>query len=98
MKEKKDPTTLEAFFSLVLLLFLLCNPCFPFAYKRGSRAPLSGGEKTQEHDMSTQLGGKRALSTRSLIPQRLGILSLCRLFVTPTANQVSVTRATADWT
>ena len=38
MKEKKDPAILEAFFSLVLLLFLLCNPRFPFAYKRRSRA------------------------------------------------------------
>ena len=36
MKEK-DPTILEAFFSLVLLLFLRCNPCFHLAYKRGSR-------------------------------------------------------------
>jgi len=34
MKEKKDMATMEAFFSLVLLLFLLCNPRFPFAYKR----------------------------------------------------------------
>ena len=42
MKEKKDPVTLEAF-SLVLLLFLLCNLCFPFAYKRGSRAPHERG-------------------------------------------------------
>ena len=42
MKEKKDPTILEAFFSLVLLLFLLCNPLFPFVYKKGSRAPLPG--------------------------------------------------------
>ena len=39
MKEK-DSVTLEAFFSLVLLLFLLYNPRFPFVYKRGSKAPL----------------------------------------------------------
>ena len=44
MKEKKDPATLKAFFSLVLLLFLLCNPRFPFAYKRGSRAPHERGD------------------------------------------------------
>ena len=43
MNEKKDPTTMEAFFSLVLLIFLLCNPRFPFAYKRESRAPHEGG-------------------------------------------------------
>ena len=78
MKEKKDPATLEAFFSLVLLLFLLCNPCFPFAYKRESRAPHEGGVqictrpnheiKAQEHDTSTRLSNKRALSTRSFLP------------------------------
>ena len=44
MKEKKAPATLKAFFSLVLLIFLLCNPRFPFAYKRGSRAPHEKGE------------------------------------------------------
>ena len=44
MKEKKDPATLEAFFSLVLLLFFLYNPRFPFAYKRGSRAPYERGD------------------------------------------------------
>ena len=47
MKEKKDPAILEVFFfSLVLLLFVLCNPRFPFAYKRGSRAPLLGDRTT----------------------------------------------------
>ena len=30
--------------SLVLLLFLLCNMRFPFAYKRGSRAPHEKGD------------------------------------------------------
>ena len=44
MKEKKDPTILEAFFSLVLLIFLHCNPWFSFAYKKKSRAPLGGGD------------------------------------------------------
>ena len=43
MKEKKDPAILEAFFSLVLLIFLLCNPRFSFAYKRGSKTPHEGG-------------------------------------------------------
>ena len=72
MKEKKDPATLEAIFSLVLLIFLLYNSRFHFAYKRGSRVShekgRSGGIWTQEHDMSTRLSGKRALCTRSLIP------------------------------
>jgi len=43
MKEKKDPAILEAFFSLVFLLFLRCNPRFPFAYKRRSRVPHAKG-------------------------------------------------------
>ena len=42
MKEKKDPAILEAFLSLVLLLFLRYNPRFPLAYKRESRAPHEG--------------------------------------------------------
>ena len=33
------PVNLEAFLSLILLLFLHCDPCFPLAYKRESRAP-----------------------------------------------------------
>ena len=62
MKRKKDPTILKTFFSLVRLLFLRCNPCFLFAYKRGSRAPHEGPPihtrlnheiETQEQDMST---------------------------------------------
>ena len=64
MKKKKDSTILETFFSLVLLLFLRCNPRFPFAYKRGSSAPHEEGIETQEHHTSTWLSDKRALSTR----------------------------------
>ena len=48
MKEKKDPVTLEAFFSLVLLLFLHCNPRFPVAYKRRSRVLHEGGTDPHE--------------------------------------------------
>ena len=70
MKEKKDPATLEAFFSLVLLIFLLCNPRFPFAYKRGTRPPYRGSNnklETLEHDTSTQLTAAIELpSTRDL--------------------------------
>ena len=43
MKENKDPVILEAFLSLVLLLFLSYNPCFPLAYKRESKAPHERG-------------------------------------------------------
>ena len=42
MKEKKDPTILEAFLSLVLLLFFHYNPRFSLAYKRENRAPYEG--------------------------------------------------------
>ena len=44
MKRKKDLVILEAFFSLWFFSFFLrCNPRFPFAYKRESRAPLPWG-------------------------------------------------------
>ena len=89
MKEKKDPATLKAFFSLsILLVFLLYNPRFLFAYKRGSRAPMKRGDRTtrarHEHTIERQ-------ATVHSFHQRVGILSLSRLFVTPTTNQVSVT-------
>ena len=45
MKENKNPAILEAFLSLILLLFLCYNPHFPLAYKRESRVPLEGDPK-----------------------------------------------------
>ena len=72
MKEKKDQVTLEAFFSLVLLNFLLCNPRFPLAYKRGSRAPHERGDldsrAQHEHTAEQQLSSKHPFtpSTRDL--------------------------------
>ena len=57
MKEKKDTTILEAFLSLVLLIFLRYNPRFPLAYKRGSRAPHEGeGDRheTEPRDKNTR--------------------------------------------
>ena len=93
MKEKKDLATLEAFFSLVLLLLLLCNPRIPLAYKRGSKAPLPRGIKTQEHDTSTRLSGKRALSTRSLLPPEtwdpLPLSFVCNPYCKPSAGNTS---------
>ena len=44
MKEKKDPAVLVAFLSLILLLFLRCNPRFPLAYKRESRTLINASE------------------------------------------------------
>ena len=73
MKKKKDPATLEAFFSLslVLLLFLLCNPRFPFAYKRGSRAPHERGDQNigarHEHTAERQVSSQHPFTpTRDL--------------------------------
>ena len=68
MKEK-DPAILKAFLSLVLLLFLRCNPRFLLAYKKESRTSHEGdrARSAQEHDTSTRLSSDRALSTRSLL-------------------------------
>ena len=79
MKEK-DLAILEAFLSLILFLFLRCNPRFPLAYKSESRAPHERDESieirtrseyeinTQEHDTNTGLSSDRALSIYSLLP------------------------------
>ena len=97
MKEKKDPATLEAFFSLslslIFLLFLRCNPRFPLAYKRESRAPHKMGDRDtrarHEHTAERQASSQHPFtpSIRDLGSSP----SLSRLFVTPTANQVPVT-------
>ena len=98
MKEKKDPTTLEAFFSLWFFSFSSSiTRAFPSPIKGEAGRPMKGEIETQEHDTSTWLSGKRALSTRSLLPPETWD-PLSRLFVTPTANQVSVTRAAMNWT
>ena len=95
MKEKKDPATLEAFFSLSFFyFFLVCNPRFPFAYKRGSRAPLLGGiKKTQKHDTSTWLSSNRALSTYSLLPPEtwdpFTLSPVCKPSCKPSAGNTS---------
>jgi len=44
MKEKKDPATLEAFFSLVLLIFLLGNRAFPSPLKGEAGRPMKRGD------------------------------------------------------
>ena len=72
MKEKKDPVILEAFFSLVLLLFLRGNPRFPFVYKRGSKAPYERGDldtrARHEHTAERQASSQHPFtpSTRDL--------------------------------
>ena len=43
MKDEKDPEILKGILSLARSSpFLRCNPCFPLAYKRESRAPQEG--------------------------------------------------------
>ena len=49
MKEKKNPAILDAFLSLILLLFLRYNPRFPLAYQRESRVPHEGDPKLIDH-------------------------------------------------
>ena len=97
MKEKKDPAILEAFLSLVLLLFLCYNPRFPLAYKRESRAPHEGDPgpidpsrfDIDPHKSTTRTHNRAAIKlsvpTHSF-HQRLGIIFLSRSFVTPTTN------------
>ena len=93
--KKKDLAILEAFFSLslVLLLFLRYNPCFPFAYKRGSRMPHEGGILIQEHDTSTRLSDKRALSTHSFLPPEtwdpFPLSPVCNPYYKPSAGTTS---------
>jgi len=68
MKEKKDPVILKAFLSLVLLLFLHCNPRFPLAYKRESRTPHEGDldpHKTKPRDKNTRAQHKHMAERRS---------------------------------
>ena len=69
MKEKEDLTILEAFFSLWFFSFSSSiTRAFPSPIKGEAGRPMKGEIKTQEHDMSTRLSGKRALSTCSLLP------------------------------
>ena len=95
MKEKKDPAILEAFFCLILLIFLRYNPRFPFAYKREA-APLPGTNheiNTQKHDTNTRLRGDRALSTRSLLPSdtwdHFPLSHVCNSYCKPSAGNTS---------
>ena len=59
MKEKKDPATLEAFFSLSFFSFSSYVTCaFPLPIKGDAGRPMKEGILTQEHDTSTRLSGK----------------------------------------
>ena len=75
---------------LISLFSLRCNPCFPLAYKRESRASHEGDSnpsnpkpiKTHKHPAEK----RRALGTRSLLSPVTWDLSLSQLFITPTMN------------
>ena len=68
MKEKKDPASLETFFSLSFFFFSSSvTRAFYSPIKGDTGRPTKGGILTQEHDTSTRLSGKRALSIRSLL-------------------------------
>ena len=97
MKEKKDSAILEAFLSLILLLFLRYNPRFPLTYKRKSREPHEGDPEpidpsrsdTDPHKSTTRTHSRAAIELSApthSFHQRLGIISLSRPFVTPTIN------------
>ena len=59
MKEKKDPTILEAFFSLSFFSFSsIVTHAFPCPIKEEVGHPMKGPNheiKTQEHDTNTRL-------------------------------------------
>ena len=58
-----DPGSL--LLSLVLLIFLLYNPRFPFAYKRGSRAPHAGWLISTRKDLDTRARHEHTAEQRS---------------------------------
>ena len=73
MKEKKDPMILEAFFSLSFFSFFSSvTHAFPSPIKGKAGRPYQEIRthkiETQEHDTSTRLSSKRALSTHSPLP------------------------------
>ena len=94
MKEKKDPATLEAFFSL--LFFYLSSSvtrAFPSPIKGEAGRPMMGRWGQKEHGMSTRLSGKRALSTRSLLPSEtwdpFPLSLVCNLYCKTSAGNTS---------
>ena len=90
MKENKNPAILEAFLSLVLLIFLCCNQRFPLANKRKSRAPHEGDPEPIDpsrsdidpHKSTTRTHNRAAIELSApthSFHQRLRIISLSRL-------------------
>ena len=96
MKEKKDPMTLETFY-LSLLFFSFSSTithAFPLLIKGEAGCPMKGGKiGIQEHDMSTRLCSKRALSTCSPLPLEtwdpLSLSPICNPYYKPSAGNTS---------
>ena len=95
---EKDPATLEAFFSLSFFYFSSSvTRAFPSSIKGEAGHLMEGGKKhevrTQEHDTSTWLSGKRALSTRSLLSPEtwdpLPLSPVCNPYCKPSAGNTS---------
>ena len=99
MKEKKDPATLEAIFSLSFFSFSsVITRAFPSPIKGEAGHPMKGDldlHETEPRNKSTRAVNEISVPIHSF-HQRLGILSLSHLFVTPTANQVLVTQVAAN--
>ena len=92
MNEKKDPTTMEAFFSLVLLIFLLCNPRFPFAYKRESRAPHERGDldtRARHEHMAERQASSQHPFTSSTRDLGSSLSPVCNPYCKPSADNMS---------
>ena len=98
--KEKDPATLEAFFSLSFFYFSSSvTRAFPWSIKGEAGRPMRGIEistretETRQHNTSTRLSGKRALSTRSLLPPEtwdpLPLSPVCNLYCKPSAGNTS---------
>ena len=100
MKKKNDPTILEAFFSLSFFSFSsVVTRALPSSIKGEAGHPMKGDpdrHKIEQRDKSARAVIELSAPIHSF-HQRLGILFLSCLFVTPTTNQVPITRAAANY-
>ena len=93
MKEKKDPITLEAFSLSFFSFSSSITRTFPWPIKGKAGHPMKGEILTQEHDISTRLSGKQALSTHSLLPPKtwdpLPLSPIYNPYYKPSASNMS---------
>ena len=97
MKEKKNPVILESLFSLSFFYFSSSvTRVFSSPIKEEVGRPTLGDQNTRarhEHTAERQSSSQHPFTTST---RDLGSFR-SRLFVTPTVNQVLVTRAAANW-